>query len=232
MPTAIAQINIDINLGVMNDLGLKPLEYLVAAYIDLLKREPESSLPGWTNFAKEDRTKAEKKLKISRTSMFKILKKLHSKGLIERYQNTTLIRTTTKWYQSHGGTASTKYELPVQDKEKVAPKEININTLSPSEKGQSGKKPSCPLLNGSPLKAKYPNGHNECVEYVQDEEQKRGFRFINQAKQYMAIHKILRAGYGFDKMDKTILQVSKKYGLHSWDYMTLANWLEKGAGNA
>lgn len=110
-------------------------------------------------------------------------------------------------------------------------KETNTKTLS-KDNGRVGKKPTCPLLNGSPLKSKYPNGHTECEEYVDSEEKDRGLKFINRPKQYAVIHKILRAGYGFDVMDKTIRQVEKKYGKGAWDYATLASWIEKGSANA
>ncbi len=105
-------------------------------------------------------------------------------------------------------------------------KETNTKTLS-KDKGRVNT--SCPLLNGSTLKEKYPNGHSECVEYLISEEEDRTTKFINREKQFMFIHKILRAGYGFDAMDKTIRLVEKKYGPGTWDYGTLASWLEKGS---
>jgi hypothetical protein len=113
--------------------------------------------------------------------------------------------------------------------------DINNNALennSTNVLGDSGKMPSCPLLKDSPLKDRYPYGHTECVQYLTSEETDRGRRFINPAKQYQAIHRILRAGYGFDVMDRTIPTVEKKYGKGMWDFTTLANWIEKGAGHA
>lgn len=110
-------------------------------------------------------------------------------------------------------------------------KETNTKTLPNGNEGVVKKQPSCPLLNGSPLKEKYPNGHHECTEYILDEEKHRAKKFINLPKQYNALHKILRAGYGFDKMEITRARVEKKYGPHAWDFATLATWLEKGAAN-
>lgn len=110
-------------------------------------------------------------------------------------------------------------------------KETYTKTLSKDNGGFVKKQPSCPLLNGSPLKEKYPNGHTECVEFIQSEEIDRANKFINLPKQYQFIHKILRAGYGFDVMNKTIHLVEKKYGKGSWDFGTLTNWIEKGALN-
>lgn len=88
----------------------------------------------------------------------------------------------------------------------------------------------CPLNGTSPLKAKYPNGHHECEEYIEEEEADRGRKFINRPKQYANLHKILRAGYGFDVMSRTIKEVERKYGPGGWDYATLAAWIEKGGG--
>ncbi len=216
------------------DLKLSINEYLVALFIQEQMLNQESAIQGWCYASKEQ---IGEYLGLSRRTINTILTHLHAKGLIEKFEKTRFIRTTQKFYQYQIGIASAQTAQTVQNlhtlpKEKVAPKE-NILYTSPSEReGTQKKRPSCPLLNGSPLKAKYPNGHDECVEYLQDEEHHRGNKFINHAKQYMAIHKILKAGYGFDKMEKTRLLIEKKYGPHSWDYMTMANWLEKGSANA
>jgi hypothetical protein len=100
-----------------------------------------------------------------------------------------------------------------------------------SSKEKIEKKPTCPLLNGSPFRAKYPNGHKECGEYYQSVETRRDHKFINQPKQFNFLHKILRAGYDFDSMNKAVPRIEKEYGLGNWDFATLANWLEKGAIN-
>jgi hypothetical protein len=109
----------------------------------------------------------------------------------------------------------------------------NKNTISKdigAAKKTSDKKPSCPLLNGSPLRVQYPNGHKECVDYYVSEQDSRGVRFVNDLKQFTFIHKILRAGYGFDIMDRVIVDIEVKYGSGNWDFGTVSNWIEKGGG--
>ena len=54
-------------------------------------------------------------------------------------------------------------------------------------------------------------------------------RFINKAKQFMFLHKILRANFSFTQIDDVIEKIEKKYGENNWDFATIANWLEKGA---
>lgn len=247
MNTANAQVklNINIDLEAMGKLGISLQEYSIAYLIKEKMTDPKSQVEGWAAYSKEDLARY---LKLSKMTIFRSLKKLYEKGLVERLGKSQYIRTTSKWYQYTNGIPSTILVSPIPDKEKVTQKEINKHT-SPSEMEESPKRrSSCPLdvknqktmstsvgdvyrtLPQTALQRRYPHGHDECVEYLQDEEEKRGFKFINHGKQYVAIHKILKAGFGFDHMDKTIRQVSKAYGEHSWDYMTLANWLEKGSG--
>lgn len=111
-------------------------------------------------------------------------------------------------------------------------KETITKTLPTVMEGVRKKPPSCPLLNGSPLKARYPGGHQECVEHYQSVQEERAEKFINSGKQFEFLHKILRAGYGFDKIDRAIAKVEHKYGRGNWDYSTIATWLEKGAAHA
>lgn len=107
-------------------------------------------------------------------------------------------------------------------------KETNTKTLPKGKEASSEKKTSCPLTNGSPLRNQYPNGHQECIEYLVDCETSRERKFINRGKQFMFLHKILSAGYGFDRMDRCITLIDKKYGKNNWDFATVASWLEKG----
>lgn len=90
------------------------------------------------------------------------------------------------------------------------------------------KQPVCPVLKDSILKSKYPQGHNECVEFIQSCENYRKARFINRPKQFMFLHKILLAGYDFDQINKQIPKIDTRYGQGQWDVATLVAWLEKG----
>jgi len=105
-------------------------------------------------------------------------------------------------------------------------KETNTKTLS---KDNGDKKVSCPLLNGSPLTGKYPNGHKECIEYMLDIEEGRGRPFTNKGKQFLFLHKLLRANIGFSDLDKVIAKIEKRYGKYQWDFATISNWVDKGA---
>lgn len=96
------------------------------------------------------------------------------------------------------------------------------------DNGVSKKTPSCPLLLNSPLKEKYTNGHKECVDYMVQTEKIRGSKFVNQGKQYMFLHKVLRSEVGFDEMNILISKIEKKYGKNQWDFSTISNWLDKG----
>ena len=87
----------------------------------------------------------------------------------------------------------------------------------------SKKKVACPLD-----EKKYPKKHNECTEYILSCEEFRKHKFINRAKQYMFLHKILRAGWDFPDIDKTMKSIERKYGNNNWDFATIANWMEKG----
>jgi len=107
-------------------------------------------------------------------------------------------------------------------------KETNTKTISKEIGGVAKKQLACPLLNGSPLREKYGNGHMECVEYLGDVQTQRKQDFINRSKQFSFLHKILRAGYGFDQMDAAIKGIERRFGPHAWDMATLASWLEKG----
>lgn len=244
MPTAKVEpvnVNIVISTEALRESKLTLNEYAILEYIVRKQSDPESGFSGWCIVTKKE---IADNLNLTQRSVFSILNKLLSKGLIERHDRTKFIRVTNLHIL---GNNFTHYEESsyILTKEKVAPKEnIYINHTSPSEmEGRLKKPPSCPLEvllgNKKPpefgiqatLRVKYPNGHKECVEYLTSEEEDRGSKFINRSKQFMFIHKILRAGYGFDAMDKTIKQMDKRYGKGHWDYSNMANWLEKGAAD-
>ena len=173
---------------------------------------------------------------------------LRAKKLLEKYDLIEIIKgkgMNDKWYikvkyvRSNSpqnkvvrlGANSPQNEL-VDSKVTNALGNKYINASSTNVEDTSGfKKPSCPLLNGSPLKDNYPLGHEECIEYYLSVEDRRGFKFINKPKQFMFIHKILRAGYGFDQMNRAIKNIERKWDKGSWDFGSMANWLEKGAGH-
>lgn len=237
MGTAKKQLkfNTSFNNEARLQLKLSLNEYLVALFIQEQMLNQESAIQGWCFASKEQIAQY---LSLSQRSVFSILKKLHSLGLIEKFENTKFIKTTQKFYLCQNGivsaqTAESMQNLHSFSKEKESNKEREyINIPSPSEKGGYAKKrPSCPLLNGSPLKAQYPNGHDECFEYYQSAEDRRGFRYINKAKQLKALHNILAAGYGFEQMNKAVGPMDKRYGKGNWDFTSLASWLEKGAAN-
>lgn len=232
MNTETARFTFAINTETLRALNLTLNEYAILEFITKKQADPDGGFLGWCIVSKKEIAET---FNLTQRSVFSILKVLLKRGLIERHEKTKFIRVSSLY---HHGTFFTHYEdssysmknLP-KEKESSKEKEILIYT-SPSEReGVPKRQPSCPLLNGSPLKEKYPNGHGECIEYYLSEEEDRHQKFINKPKQFQFIHKILRAGYGFDTMDKTIRQVEKKYGKGAWDYGTLASWIEKGAGS-
>lgn len=121
---------------------------------------------------------------------------------------------------------------------------IDTDTCKTSSKDESRssnkssnktKKYRCPLLLPEKyprLVEKYPSGHAECVEFISSiqDTYRNGRKFVNYAKQFQALHKILRAGYDFkeinaciDKMDKNSFWKEK-----GWDFTNVANVVEKG----
>ena len=121
--------------------------------------------------------------------------------------------------------------------EEPVKEEINTSETLPDGKsrqaGANKKENSrCPLL----LKEKYPNiagkypgGHSECVEFIRAVEEEKGHRFINLPKQFGIVHRILRAGFDFENMDKAINVIQKNnfYQDKGWDFATVAQWLER-----
>jgi len=122
-------------------------------------------------------------------------------------------------------------------KEEQGKEELNTSETLPDGKsrqaGANKKENSrCPLL----LKEKYPNiagkypgGHSECVEFIRAVEEEKGHRFINLPKQFGIVHRILRAGFDFENMDKAINVIQKNnfYQDKGWDFATVAQWLER-----
>lgn len=249
--TNTAKLNITIDLERLTELKLTLNEYAVGEYISRKQIDPESSLAGWCIVNKSEIAKS---LRLTETTVFSILKKLLSKGLIERHEKTKFIRVSNLWYNTNyfSQTKDSLVGIKETSKEKESIKEREyINITSPTEKeGATKKSPSCPLnpkniktlltdvgdvyktLPQTDLQRIYPNGHKECFEHLTSVEEDRGEKFINRAKQFNALHKILRAGFDFDQIDKTVRLIEKKYGTGSWDYATVANWLEKGSAHA
>lgn len=122
-------------------------------------------------------------------------------------------------------------------KEEPGKEEINtVETLpdgkSRQEKTNNKENTGCPLL----LKEKYPNlankypgGHSECVEFISAVEEEKGHKFINIPKQFGIVHRILRAGFDFNDMNRALDAIQKNnfYQDKGWDFATVAQWLEK-----
>ena len=114
---------------------------------------------------------------------------------------------------------------------------VNCETLS-KDKSRSSKKSSkkknyrCPLLlpeKYPELVARYPGGHKECMEFIKEVEEEKGHKFINMAKQIGILHKILRRGFDFTKMNDAINEIKENsfYQEKGWDFATVAQWLER-----
>lgn len=224
-----AKIQLNFNTVFINktrqELGLSIEEYLIILFIQEQIKNPENR--GWCPISKKQISEY---LDISEREIYRALAVLHDKGLIEKYEKTSLIRLTSKGYDCLVGIPSAKLAVSTTEEKESTKEKEYINISSPTEKTRVAKKqPTCPLLNGSPLKHLYPNGHQECTEYYLSAEERRGFKFINQSKQFNNIHKILRANFGFKEMSTAISLMETNYGRGNWDFSTLVNWLEKGA---
>jgi len=108
----------------------------------------------------------------------------------------------------------------------------NGKSQIPLKDTSKGKTTRCPLLLQETypiLVAKYPNGHNECVEFICAVEVEKGHKFINLPKQFGIVHRILRAGFDFEDMNKALDEIKKNnfYQDKGWDFATVAQWLEK-----
>lgn len=221
--TVNLQLNID--LGIMLTLGLTINEYSVAYFIKEKMSDPDSQVDGWTPCSKEEISRY---LKLSKMTVFRILKKLHDKGLVERLENTKYVRTTTKWYQYTNGTPSIILVSPIP-KEKESSKEkeyINIPVSTKQDDVPPKRGLSCPLKDpNNPLREKYPRGHEECVEYV------TSFKFVNKGKQFRFLHQMLRSGLDFPDIDRIIARVEKKpyFQENGYDFATLAGEADRRA---
>lgn len=121
--------------------------------------------------------------------------------------------------------------------EEPVKEDINTSETLPngkSRQGRTNKKENigCPLLlkeRYPSLAEKYPGGHSECVEFISAVEEEKGHKFINLPKQFGIVHRILRAGFDFDDMDKALNEIKKNnfYQDKGWDFATVAQWLER-----
>lgn len=84
--------------------------------------------------------------------------------------------------------------------------------------------------------SKCPNtkeGHSGCVEFIDgiSEEFKNGQKFINYAKQIKFLHSMIRAGYGFETINKALNSVDRDRFLgNNWDLATVAGYLDRKGG--
>lgn len=90
----------------------------------------------------------------------------------------------------------------------------------------------CPLEssgNHQDLKTRYPNGHKECIEFIDSIAQSKGHKFVNYPKQIRFVHQCLRSGFGFDAMDRAINKIEKDrfYQEKGWDFANVATTLDK-----
>lgn len=216
---------------VRQTLKLSINEYLVALFISQQMLNPESAVAGWCFTSKQ---MIAKYLDLSQRTVFDILKKLHSKGLIEKIEKTKFVRTTQKFYDCQNCIPSAQTAQDVQNlhsfsKEKESTKEreyINIPVSSKQDDVPPKRVSSCPLNNPTnPLKEKWPKGHLECVEYV------TSYKFVNKGKQFKFLHQMLRAGLDFPDIDKITRRVKSKgfYKDNGWDFATLASEADRSS---
>jgi|GEM_PF-2428313 len=122
-------------------------------------------------------------------------------------------------------------------KEDLGKEDINTVETLPDGKSRQGKankkeNTGCPLLLKEKypvLAEKYPGGHNECVEFISAVEEEKGHKFINLPKQFGIVHRILRAGFDFNDMNRALNAIQKNnfYQDKGWDFATVAQWLER-----
>ena len=79
------------------------------------------------------------------------------------------------------------------------------------------------------LVSQNPNGHRECLEYINSVSEDKGHKFINYPKQILFVHRILRAGFNFDQIDEAVghLEKDRFYQEKGWDFANLAQYLER-----
>lgn len=217
------------------------VEYGLIDLIHNLSNSPESE-NRWCFASKE---KLAEFLGISKRYVHKIINVAIEKGLIEKHPSTKHLRTTQLWFDIAIIKDSKQSLLPVNEEgipssymnkvhseQSSYNKDIYINTpvFNKLNTGQVVKKqPTCPLLNGSPLKEKYPNGHAECVEWKLACEKYRNRRFIDDGRAFLEIHKALKKGHDFDCLNDCLHQADDRYGKGSWTIRTLLEFAERGA---
>lgn len=165
---------------------------------------------------------------------------LNSFGLVE------IIKSSTKWYvrlsyikKSNSAQKnlveiepnSTQKQLVAFGPQMLKTEDSKLNAFTSTnvEGRRSVKKPTCPLLNGSPFKTDYPNGHKECIDWKLSLEEYRGSRVVNDAKFFNLNHKLLTKGHSFKCQDKAIDQIAKKFGKESVEISLIVGFIERGA---
>jgi len=79
------------------NLDISTNEYIVASMVYRLSAYNGSNIPGWCYASKQWFADA---LNISRIAVHKIINRLIEKGLIEKDENTSYLRSTTLWYDT------------------------------------------------------------------------------------------------------------------------------------
>lgn len=164
---------------------------------------------------------------------------LKAQAVLKKYNLVEVVKDSKpngKWYIKINYIRSKEYQpIPLQSEAKEYPNElvrsdttkclnkiqsINAYTLTNVRDDVSPKRgSSCPLEKNQVWHERYPRGHAECVEYV------NSFKFINKGKQFMFLHKMLRAGLDFPDIDKLIAKIEKKpyFKENGYDFATIAS---------
>ena len=152
---------------------------------------------------------------------------IHNMIRADRYKPTRFQDEKKSLFIKENKSYTDKNPLGLQNGNQMAPQvrlgKVRLGKVIKDRDISSPKKVSCPLD-----EKKYPKKHNECTEYILSCEEFRKHKFINRAKQYMFLHKILRVGFDFQDIDRTMKAIDRKYGENNWDFATIANWMEKG----
>lgn len=134
----------------------------------------------------------------------------------------TACQTTGKKFQNH------RQQLPTKDSHL----KVTHNNSETRPKAKS----RCPLHlkeKYPELCQKYPNGHRECIEYLDStcKEYRGGQPFVNFPKQFSFLHRMLRAGFDFEMIASAIDEMEKSnFYKGNWDFATVAGYLDRKGG--
>jgi len=214
----------------------------LAVYVSLCRHadKEQSAFPSEKTIAEEhgicEKTVRNKIVLLKEWNIIKVERNRRKSG--KWLRNTYFLLDKSQWIKPEvkitaGATTGKKFQ---NQRQQLPTKDSHLKVTHSNSETRPKAQSRCPLHlqdKYSELCQKYPNGHRECIEYLDStcKEYRGGQPFVNFPKQFNFLHRMLRAGFDFEMIASAIDEMEKSnFYKGNWDFATVAGYLDRKGG--